>query len=143
MAPVLCAIDDRSASKDAARAAIDFCRESGADLTLVGVTRPTRAFTQPAGGELIRRFQDVEQQVLKAARAAREDGVTAKIVFRAGDPAEELVREAESVGASDVFLASTRTGLASLFTRDAGVTVNRIVVPAHAALAEVDLAVAA
>ncbi len=143
MAPVLCGIDDRSASKDAARAAIDFCRESGADLTLVGVTRPTLAFTQPAGGELIRRFQDVEQQVLKAARAAREDGVTAKIVFRAGDPAEELVREAESVGASDVFLASTPTRLASLFTRDAGVTVNRIVLPAHATLAEVDLAVAA
>ena len=108
MAPVLCAIDDRSASKDAARAAIDFCRESGADLTLVGVTRPTLAFTQPAGGEQIRRFQDVEQQVLKAARAAREDGVTAKIVFRAGDPAEELMHEAESAGASDVFLASMR-----------------------------------
>ena len=143
MAPVLCAIDDRSASKDAARAAIDFCRESGADLTLVGVTRPTLAFTQPAGGEQIRRFQDVEQQVLKAARAAREDGITAKIVFRAGDPAEELMHEAGSAGASDVFLASTRTRVASLLTREARVTVNRIVLPAHATLAEVDLAVAA
>jgi nucleotide-binding universal stress UspA family protein len=143
MAPVLCGIDDRSASKDAARAAIDFCRESGADLTLVGVTRPAPAFTQPAGGELIRRFQDVEQQVLKAARAAREEGVTAKIVFRAGDPAEQLVREAESVGATDVFLGSTPTRLGSLFTRDAGVTVNRLVVPTRVAPAEVDLAVAA
>ena len=143
MAPVLCAIDDRSAGKDAARAAIDFCRESGADLTLVGVTRPTLAFTQPAGGEQIRRFQDVEQQILRPpVPRARTGSPRRSSSEREILPRSSCTRRSPR-RASDVFLASTRTRVASLFTREARVTVNRIVLPAHATLAEVDLAVAA
>jgi nucleotide-binding universal stress UspA family protein len=143
MTRVLCGVDDRPGSVEAAHAAIDYCRENGAELTLVGVVRPMLTVTQPAGGELIRRFQGVEQELLEACRAARKDGIEASIVIRDGDPAQVLKREAESAGASEIFLAHTRSRLSARFTGEPRVQVTRIAVPVREKPVVVELAVAA
>ena len=143
MTRVLCGVDDRPGSVEAARAAIDYCRENGAELTLVGVVRPMLAVTQPAGGELIRRFQGVEQELLEACRAARKGGVEATIVIRDGDPAQVFKREAESAGATEIFLARTRSRISARFTGEPRIQVTRIAVPVPEKPAVVELAFAA
>ena len=131
MPQVLCALDERRESARAVSSAIDFCRERDAQLTLVGVVRPLRAVAQPAHGELVRRFGDVQFRLLEAARAARASGLSAQLVFRAGDPGTEALRAAKAVGAEHVFLANRRSRLRAALTRKPEVTVTHVAVPAH------------
>ena len=139
MTQVLCTVDDRSSSAEAVRAAIDFCRHNDAEIiTLVGVVRPMLAVTQPAFGEHVRRFNHVQYGLVRAARAARDAGLAPRIVFRAGDPAEEGLREAEAVGAEELFVADQRSPLVAAVTRRPRVSVAHLTLPArlHAKAAE-------
>jgi hypothetical protein len=139
MPQVLCAVDERPASAEAVRSAVAFCRDHDADLTLVGVVRPMHTVTQPASGELVRRFGEVQMALIKAARAARADGVAAKIVVRSGDQQEALVREAEAVGAEDIFVANGHNRLAAVLRRSPEVSLTRISIPARPAAAQTTL----
>jgi nucleotide-binding universal stress UspA family protein len=128
VARALCTVDGRPASTEAVRAAIDFCRTEGADLSLVGVVRPLAAAVQPARGELTRRFNEVQYGLVFAARAAREAGLEPEIVIRSGDPQEELLREADRVGAEDLFAAAKPAWLTALLKRRA-VRVEHLTLP--------------
>jgi nucleotide-binding universal stress UspA family protein len=143
MTQVLCAVDDRPASADAVRAAIDLCRERGADLTLVGLVRPLTAVVQPAHGELVRRLAHVQEHVLEAIRAAREAGITPTAVYRAGDSREELLLEAASRGASDVLFATARGRLAAALRQGSATTVNHVTVDGAVTQKEAALQIAA
>jgi nucleotide-binding universal stress UspA family protein len=116
MAPTVCAVDESEAATAAVAAAIDFCREQDAELILLGIVRPMLGVTQPAYGERVRRFRAVEFAVVQAARAAREAGLEPSILMRAGDPARESLREANAIGATEVFLARTRGLLSTTLT---------------------------
>lgn len=130
MARVLCVLDDRRDSAAAVGPAVDFSREHGGDLMLVGVVRPLRAAVQPSHGELVRRYGDVESRVLDAAAEARSKGVGVKIVYRSGDPETEVMREAQETGASDVFLAIRGHGLKGLLDRKPA-SVTHVTLPAE------------
>jgi hypothetical protein len=126
MVQALCAVDESKGATAALATAIDFCREHEAALTLVGVVKPLLGVTQPASGELVRRFREVEFAVVQAARAARGAGLEPGIVVRAGDPARELLREADAVGAEELFLARTRGLLSATLRRRPRVHVLRV-----------------
>ena len=117
MAVALCAVDHSEATNAAVATAIDFCREHDAELTLVGIVKPMLSDPQPAYGERVRRFRDVEFAVVQAAQAAREAGLEPGTAIRAGDPARELVREADAAGADELFLGRTRGVLGALRRR--------------------------
>jgi nucleotide-binding universal stress UspA family protein len=117
MALALCAVDESKATSAAVAAAIDFCREHDVELTFVGIVRPMLGVTQPAYGERVRRFREVEFALVQAARAARDAGLEPGIAIRAGDPARELMREADTVGADELFLGRTRGLLGAMLER--------------------------
>jgi hypothetical protein len=126
MAQALCAVDESKAVTAAVVAAIDFCRKHDAALTLVGIVRPMLGVTQPAYGERVRRFREVEFALVQAARAAREAGLDPAIALRAGDPARELVLEAEAVGAEELFLGRSRGVLGAMLKRRPRIHVLRV-----------------
>jgi Universal stress protein family len=126
MALALCAVDESKATTSAVAAAIDFCREHDVELTFVGIVKPMFGVTQPAYGELVRRFGAVEFALVQAARAAREAGLEPRLAIRAGEPARELMREAEAVGAKELFLGRTRGLLGTMLTRRPRVRVLRV-----------------
>ena len=126
MAQVVCAVDESKAATAAVTAAIDFCRNHDADLRLLGIVKPVFGVTQPAYGEQVRRFRQVEFALVQAARAAREAGFKPAIAIRGGDPARELVREADAVGAGELFLGRTRGLIAATVTRRPRLDVLRV-----------------
>jgi hypothetical protein len=126
MTPTLCAVDESEAATAAVAAAIDFCRKHHAALTLVGIVKPMLGVTQPAYGERVRRFREVELAVAQAARAAREAGLEPAIVIRAGDPTREFLREADAVGAEELFIGRTRRLLSATLRRRPRVHVLRV-----------------
>ncbi len=126
MSQVLCAVDESRAAPAAVAAAIDFCRKHGADLTLVGIVKPVFGVTQPAYGEQVRRFRAVEFALVQAARAARETGLKPAIVIRGGEPARELVREADAVGAGELFVGRARGLFAATLRRRPRLDVLRV-----------------
>ncbi|MDQ3865348.1 MAG: universal stress protein [Actinomycetota bacterium] len=126
MAKVLCAVDESKAATAAVAAAIEFSRKHDLDLRLVGIVRPVFGVTQPAYGEQVRRFREVEFALVQAARAAREAGLKPGIGIRAGYPEQELVREAEATGAGDIFLGRTRGLVAATLRRRPRLDVLRV-----------------
>ncbi len=129
MARVLCAVDGSPAGRQAVDAAIAYCREHGAELTLVGLVKPRFLDPpQPSYGELARRHAAVHHELARAAAAAREAGLAPTIAVRAGKPARELLREADATLAEEVFLARERSPLTAFLTRRPRVTVTRITV---------------
>jgi hypothetical protein len=137
MARVLCAVDESRASAEAVKAAVGFCRERDTDLTLVGVVKPVFGVTQPAHGEQVRRFRQVEFALVQAAQAAREAGVEPSIAIRAGEPARELLREADAVDADELFLGRTRGLISAKLRRRRRLRVLRVTrTPAGVGVAE-------
>lgn len=139
MARVLCAVDDSPAAGEAVRAAIAFCREHGAALKLVGVVKPSIFDPpQPSSGERVRRFNQVQFALARAAEVAREGALESEITVRAGDPAKELLREADATLTEEVFLARSRNRLTAWLTRRPRITVTRVTVAAGRPEAEVE-----
>ena len=103
MAPVVCAVS-APMSREVVQAAVLFCLDRGADLRLVGVVEGKLTNSSRAtGGERVGRYKHTRQELDRAAETARAAGVVATTTIRAGDLAEEAVREAEAVDASDLF----------------------------------------
>lgn len=124
MGRVLCAIDESPASAEAAAEAIALCRRNGGDLLLVGVVEPG-GVAGPGCGERLRRRRRVDYRLAQAARMVREAGLVPDIAIRAGDPAEELRREADAVDADALFLARKRGFMSGTLTRKPRIDVLR------------------
>lgn len=129
MARVLCAVDGSPAGREAVDAAISYCREHGAELTFVGLVKPSFLDPpQPSYGELVRRRSAVHHELARAAAAAREAGLTPEIVVRSGRPVKELLAQADATMADEVFLARERNPILAALTGRPRVTVTRITV---------------
>jgi nucleotide-binding universal stress UspA family protein len=116
MHSVLCGIDE-SGSHEAVRAAVNYCRETAADLRLIGFVKEKLSDTTTDGaGERVRRSKTVRLELDRAAEAARVAGVTVSTTLRAGNPVPELLREAAAVGSGDVFYVSSRGLIRAAFT---------------------------
>jgi hypothetical protein len=117
MHSVLCGIDE-SGSHEAVGAAIDYCRENGAKLRLIGIV--TDKFNDPThggAGERVRRYKTVKIELERAAAAARTAGVTVTTAVRAGDAVRELLREADATGSTELFYVRSRGPIRAAFTR--------------------------
>jgi nucleotide-binding universal stress UspA family protein len=105
-------------SREAVRAAIDFCREHGADLRLVGVVEDKLTdSTRSGAGERARRYKAVGLALKQAAETAAATGVVATTAVRVGDPTRELLREAEAVGSGDLFFVRARGRIRATLSR--------------------------
>jgi nucleotide-binding universal stress UspA family protein len=105
MAYVLCEVDDSRAAREAVDAAIAFCREHDAVLRLVGVVKDSFFDPpQPSYGERTRRYRYVERALVEAAEAARAAGLRPEVTLRAGKPVDELIGEAETFSAEEIFV---------------------------------------
>jgi hypothetical protein len=117
MPPVVCAVDG-PASREAVRAAVDFCREHQADLRLVGIVEDKLTdSTRSGGGERVRRYKTVTLALKHAAETATATGVVATTAIRVGDPMRELLREAEAVGSGELFLVRARGRIRATLNR--------------------------
>jgi nucleotide-binding universal stress UspA family protein len=117
MHSVLCGIDE-SGSHQAVRAAVNYCRETAADLRLIGFVKSKLSDTTTvAAGERVRRSQTVRLELDRAAAAARAAGLTVSTTLRAGNPVPELLREAAAAGSGDVFYVSSRGLIRAALTR--------------------------
>lgn len=128
MARVLCAVDGSPAGHQAIDAAVAFCRQHDADLKLVGVVKPS-FFDPPqpsGGGELVRRYNQVQYELARGAAIAREAGLAPEITLRSGNLAKELLREADATLAEEVFLARRRSRIWAALTRRPRETVTRV-----------------
>jgi len=127
MARVLCAVDDSPAGREAVGAAIAFCRRQAAELTLVGLVKPSFFDPpQPSYGELVRRYTGVHHELARAASAARRAGLIPEITFRSGNAAQALLDAADATLAEEVFLARVRSPLRAALTGRPRVSVARI-----------------
>ncbi|MDQ3858124.1 MAG: hypothetical protein M3327_06700 [Actinomycetota bacterium] len=117
MAGVVCAVDEAGGA-EALRAAVDFCSEHDVDLRLVGIVEDKLTdSTRATGGERVRRYKTVSLGVARAAAAAREAGVLATTTVRAGNPTEELLREAKAVGSGELFFVRRRGRIGAALAR--------------------------
>jgi hypothetical protein len=117
MHSVLCGIDE-SGSQEAVRAAVNYCRETAADLRLIGFVKDKLSDTTTViAGERIRRSKTVRLELDRAAEAARAAGVAVSTTLRAGNPVPELLREAAATGSGDVFYVSSRGLIRAALTR--------------------------
>jgi hypothetical protein len=117
MHSVLCGIDE-SGSHEAVRAAVNYCRENRADLTLIGFVKDKLSDTTTGtAGERVRRSKTVRLELDRAAEAARAAGVTASTTLRAGNPEPELLRAAAATGSGEIFYVSSRGLIRAALTR--------------------------
>jgi hypothetical protein len=117
MHSVLCGIDE-SGSPEAVGAAIEYCRENGAELRLVGIVKDKFSGpTHGGAGERIRRYKTVKFELDRAAESARAAGVTALTTVRVGEAIRELLREADAIGSTELFYVRTRGQIRAAFTR--------------------------
>ncbi len=128
MARVLCAVDGAPAAREAVRAAIAFCREHDADLKLVGVVKESLFDfpPQPSYGERVRRYNQVQYELVHAAEAAREAGLSFEMTIRSGNLAKELAREADATLAEEAFLARRSGRIRAALTGHPRVTVVQV-----------------
>lgn len=118
MTRVVCGVGESAATLDAVPAAVALCRENGADLELVGLVKDALSdSTRSGAGNKVARYKQVKFELDRAADVAREAGLSPEIVVRAGDAPRELIREAEAVGADEVFYVQTRSRLRAALTR--------------------------
>jgi nucleotide-binding universal stress UspA family protein len=116
MHPVLCGIDE-SGSREAVRAAVDYCRKNRGNLRLVGVVKDKLGdSTRGTAGERVRRSKTVRLELDRAAEEARAAGVTVSTTLR-GNPVAELLREAAATGSGEVFDVSSRGLIRAALTR--------------------------
>lgn len=105
MARVICGVGESPATLDAVPAAVTFCCESGADLELVGLVKDTLSdATRSGAGNKVARYKQVRFELDRAADVVREAGLSPEIAVRAGDAPSVLIREAEAVGADEVYV---------------------------------------
>jgi hypothetical protein len=117
MRSVVCGIDE-SGSYEAARAAVDYCRENRADLRLIGLVKDKLSDTTTVlAGERIRRSKTVRLELDRAAEAARMVGVPVTTTLRAGNLEPELLREAGATGTGEIFYVSSRGLIRATLTR--------------------------
>jgi len=127
MARVLCAVDGSHVGRQAVDAAVAFCREHNADLELVGVVKERLSdSTRATGGELVRRYNQVQFELARAAAIAREAGLTPEIALRSGNMVKELLREADATLAEEVFLARRHSRIWAALTGRPRETVTRV-----------------
>ena len=128
MARVLCAVDGSGAARDAVQAAIAFCREHDADLKLVGIVKETLLDfpPQPAYGERVRRYNQVQYELVRAAELARDAGLSPEMTIRSGKLAKELLAEADAILAEEAFLARSRGRIWAALTGHTRVTVVQV-----------------
>lgn len=95
MERIQCEVSESPGALEDVRAAVARCSEVGAELELVGVVK-TSMFDapQPAFGERVRRFNQVQHRLEQAASIARSAGITPNVSLRAGGLEQELPREA-------------------------------------------------
>lgn len=107
MSRVLCTVDHMPrVAAESVRAAIERCRERGAELTLMGVVEPYSSAPSPAYGESVRRFGLTQGNLVRAARAARAAGLAPTVELRMGrHSSSTLAREA---GADEIVTAEPR-----------------------------------
>ena len=141
MHSVLCGIDE-SGSHEAVGAAIEYCRDNGARLGLVGIVKDKFNDTTKGGaGERVRRYKTVKSELERAAESARTAGVTVTTAIRAGEAIRELLREADATGSTELFYVRSRGLIRAAFTRQPR---RELVVQVAAATANVrELATAA
>ena len=126
MSPVVCAVR-APMSREVVQAAVLACLDRGADLRLVGVVEDKLGdSTRASGGERVRRYKHVRQELDQAAERAPAAGVVATTTMRAGDLAREALREAEAVDASDVFFARTRGRVRAALARKPRIEMERV-----------------
>lgn len=100
METIQCEVGESPSALEDVRAAVARCREQGAALELVGIVRTSMLDApQPACGERIRRFKQVQQRVEQGIRIARGAGITPSVSVRVGMPEPELAREAGAIAA--------------------------------------------
>ena len=117
MRSVLCGIDE-SGSREAVRAAVEYCLDNRAELKLVGVVMDKLSdSTRSTAGERVRRSKTVRHELDRAVESAQAAGVTASTVLRAGDPVRELSREAHATAPAAVFYVRSRGPIRWAFTR--------------------------
>jgi hypothetical protein len=117
MHSVLCGIDE-SGSREAIRAAVNYCRENRADLRLIGFVKDKLSDTTTViAGERIRRSKTVRLELDRAAEAARAAGVAVSTTLRAGNPVPGLLREAAATGSGEIFYVSSRGLIRAALTR--------------------------
>jgi hypothetical protein len=117
MHSVVCGIDE-SGSHEAVIAAVNYCRENGASLRLVGIVKDRLGdSTRATAGERVRRSKAVSLELNRAAERARAAGVPVSIILSAGNPLIELLREAAATDAGDVFYVNTRGLIRAALTR--------------------------
>jgi hypothetical protein len=97
MERIQCEVSESPGTLEDVRAAVARCREQGAQLELVGIVR-TSMFDapQPAHGERVRRFNEVQHALVRAIRIARSAGITPSVFVRAGKPTRKLARQADA-----------------------------------------------
>ena len=118
MEPVVCEVDGSRAAEQALEAAISFCRRRGASLELVGVVRESLfEAPQPAIGERIRRFREVEYALVQGLRLARAGGVEARALVRCGQPRRELLGEAKVAAGREAVVGRSPGWRSSLLAR--------------------------
>lgn len=103
---ILCIVDHTPrAAAESVRAAIQRCRERGAELTLVGLVEPC-ASASPAYGERVRRFGLTQGNLVRAAGAARAAGLSPTVELSTEGRAPDA--HAEAVGADELVTAERR-----------------------------------
>jgi hypothetical protein len=86
MERIKCEVSESPGTLEDVRAAVARCRDASAELELVGIMR-TSMFDapQPAFGERVRRFNQVQHRLEQAAGIARGAGILPNVSVRAGE----------------------------------------------------------
>jgi nucleotide-binding universal stress UspA family protein len=105
---VIAILSDKHASEAAVASASEFARTNDAELIVVGVIAPRLDAPQPAFGERVRRYRQMELALSRAVAHARQDGLVAKGVIRYGEARREALAEAAAREGEHVFLPSGR-----------------------------------
>ena len=136
MTRVVCGVGESPATLDAVPAAVAFCRKNGADLELVGLVKDTMADSRSGIGNKVARYKQVKFELDRAAEVVREAGLSPEIVVRPGEAPIELIREAEAVGANEIFYVSTRGRIRSALTGKPRAELVHVSLPTETSIAE-------
>ena len=137
MTRVICGVGESPATLDAVPAAVAFCRETGDELELVGLVKDTLSdSTRSGAGNKVARYKRVKFELDRAAEMVREAGLSPEIVVRAGDAPGGLVREAQAVGADEIFYVNARGRIRSALTRKPRAELVHVSLATETSLAE-------
>jgi hypothetical protein len=126
MERIQCEVSESPGALEDVRAAVARCREVGAELELVGIVK-TSMFDapQPAFGERVRRFNQVQHRLKQAAGIARSAGITPNVSLPAGGLEQELPREAEAMADVESVLGRPKGRIRAALERPAPLRPSR------------------